>query len=128
MVSEPAGRIENRMPSWGRHKVRAAEPRKQVVGAKRPERLEAPVHFWNLERAMGIEPLNYISSLADSTPLAAVTRSLAQIQEYQYPILDYSWTAISLMPRNLFPDSCGSDATRVHFYGKRVLGLLAGCP
>jgi len=38
---------------------------------------------------MGIEPKNYLLSLADSTPLAAVTRSNPG---YQYPILDYSWT------------------------------------
>ena len=42
-----------------------------------------------LERAMGIEPKNFILSLADSTPLAAVTRSNPS---FQYPVLDYSWT------------------------------------
>jgi hypothetical protein len=40
---------------------------------------------------MGIEPKNYILSLADSAPLAPVTRSNPR---YQYPILDYSWTTI----------------------------------
>src|SRR5215470_15595928 len=44
-----------------------------------------------LEGAVGIEPKNYILSLADSTPLAAATRSNSR---YQYPILDYSWTTI----------------------------------
>jgi len=51
-----------------------------------------------MERAMGIEPKNYILSLADSMPLAAVTRSNPA---YQYPILDYSWTTISVMPKTL---------------------------
>src|SRR5215831_11362646 len=53
----------------------------------KPVRPTASTGF--LEWAMGIEPKNYILSLADSTPLAAVTRSNPG---YQYPILDYSWT------------------------------------
>jgi len=49
---------------------------------------------------MGIEPKNHILSLADSTPLAAVTRSNPG---YQYPILDYRWTTNLPIPhqRNL---------------------------
>ena len=42
-----------------------------------------------MERAMGIEPKNYIVSLADSKPLAPISHSHP---EYQYPVLDYSWT------------------------------------
>ena len=42
---------------------------------------------------MGIEPTNYILSLADSMPLASVTRSNPG---HQYPVLDYSWTMISI--------------------------------
>jgi hypothetical protein len=38
---------------------------------------------------MGIEPKNLTLSLADSTPLAPVTRLNPR---YQYPILDYIWT------------------------------------
>ena len=38
---------------------------------------------------MGIEPTNRTLSLADSTPLAPVTRLNPG---YQYPVLDYSWT------------------------------------
>src|SRR5262249_16485692 len=39
---------------------------------------------------------------------------------------DFCWCQ-----ETLFPDSCGSDATRVHLCGKRVLrlnGLVLGCP
>ena len=78
---------------------------------------------------MGIEPKNYILSLADSTPLAAVIRSNPP---YQYSILDYSWTTISETPRNFVQDCLRKDdATRVHFYGKRAIRLnelLLGCP
>jgi len=41
--------------------------------------------------------------------------------------LDYDFAGA----KKFFLDSYGGDATRVHFYGKRVLrpnGLLLGCP
>src|ERR1044072_4969722 len=62
-----------------------------------------------MERAIGIEPKDYMLSLADSMPLAPVSGSNPQ---YQYLLLDYSWTTNPSAPEHGEPARIDASTER----------------